>query len=1423
MAKKLMSWKTKGMNRDLSVSAFNPEFAFENKNLRLGTNESNTMLSWVNEKGTSKINLVPGNWIEDDESTKTSITRISGTPIGTAVIEHQLVLFTTVPDGDTDFIYVLKYSDATKTTMLCKQLYSGNLNFKVEYPIETLISYESEMIQKVYWTDGLNQPRIININGKIKDGNITQFDFIPTLKLKEKVSVEKMLGATGMFAPGVIQYAFTYYNKYGQESNIFYVTPLYYISYRERGASPEDKVENAFRITVEKVDSNFDYLRIYSIQRTSIDGTPICKRIQDIEINDLDDSTASYIDIGTSGDSVDPAELFYKGGETISALTLEQKDNTLFLGNIHITRPQIVDTLKTNIQSNFAGVDGDLSNVSQSSRKIKATSVSTGSYVYSNQLTAISQESRNYKSTVPCAGFKYGDVYRLGVQFQYETGKWSDPIWIGDQEIKNKPSLSQDDTVVSLPTLKGTLSSSNASALLAEGYRKIRALVVFPGTQDRNIICQGVVNSTLYTQNHRSDNDLYAQSSWFFRASNGRKISGNTTCSPTDSNELPYTHRGIKGGVPVAGCYNYNPAVDPENGSNIRLVEVQGDFDSENRFNIDKGVVTFHSPDVEFDNQLSLMDYSGSKFRQVGHVIFSNTMSDIDIQTETPTASNMGGGFVHKSFSEINTYGIVAGLFYDDFCLDDNDAIEPYTRQKSSFKWMVYPWQRNGALNNDINRPADKGQQSATLKKKVISNLRFANTTFDPPTDSLNYADSGFPRMFDSDEVQILKIGSKIYKGNVDTLLIPDNADGDYFAFDGLSDTSAANINTKFNSISWWKTFSKDATDQNEQGLYKYLSTGWDRETGDIGDDWVDLVIKKGGVRMKYKSTPHLAFAQTGNIIWNRAYNNLPVIEITQESGSTRFGGTSMDALKENTWIPAGEPVSLVNGPVEFFWDYGDTYYQRYDCLKTFPFTHDDVNQIVEIGSFMLETRVNIDGRYDRNRGQMNNLNMSPTNFNLLNSVYSQINNFFSYKIQDDDYYINVSYPNQITWSKSKQSSADVDMWTNITLASVLELDGDKGEVVSLKRTNNQLVCFQNLGISRLLYNENFMVSTQEGVPVEIANTGKVEGKTYISSMVGCANRWSIVATPTGLYFTDNNEKELYLLSNEVSNISTPLGFSSWAKKNVASSGVKWNPTFPLVNGKSAIRSVYDKINQEILFIHRDTCLAYSEKFGAFTSFYDYNNTPFFCNLDDTGVWIKDNTLWKHQAGEYCNFFGTNKPYSMTLIGNMNPQVDKTFTNLEFRAIVDGDGTMMDGADIGTFDETFDYTFHPGAGSHSWFQFFLPFDSLEVWNEYQHGIASLSQKNGREAMQHNLSDGTANLNRKFRMWRCDIPRNNYPIPSTDEESARELELGVFRKIRKPMDRMRNPWLYLKLYKDATINGGSNKRTEIHDIVMTYFD
>ena len=126
--------------------------------------------------------------------------------------------------------------------------------------------------------------------------------------------------------------------------------------------------------------------------------------------------------------------------------------------------------------------------------------------------------------------------------------------------------------------------------------------------------------------------------------------------------------------------------------------------------------------------------------------------------------------------------------------------------------------------------------------------------------------------------------------------------------------------------------------------------------------------------------------------------------ELYNDNVQNRFGGQTEEAFENNVWLPCGDPISLVdtnNGvksSVTIRWEEGDTYFQRYDHIKTYPFTLEDQNAVTDIVSFMCETRVNIDGRYDRNRGQTSNFSITPENFNLVNDAYSQPNNFFNYR-----------------------------------------------------------------------------------------------------------------------------------------------------------------------------------------------------------------------------------------------------------------------------------------------------------------------------------------------------------------------------------------------------------------------------------------
>lgn len=1473
-----MAFRTRGMNQDLSSSIFNPEFSFENINLRLSTNENNTQMSWVNEKGTSPLNVY------DEEGQ--NIYTLHGHPIGTAVIGKYLILFTTIPSGSSiptglrkDSIYRLEFSNIYKNKLLCRRLYNGSLGFFTGNPIETLPSYESEAIQKVYWTDGKNSPRVINIcqdDDHVSKYTNVSFDFVPILRLNEKVEVQKIIGASGAFASGVIQYAFTYYHQYGQESNIFYTTPLYYISHRDRGAAPDAKVDNAFRITITNPDREFDFLRIYSIQRTSMDAIPLVKRVTDIQLdrtmengNYPETYSVSYIDRGLTGNSIDPTELLYKGGESIKALTMEQKDSTLFFGNISIDRPQI-ELFTSEIQEATSITPWSRSFYSEVI--LEGRSENTNNYGYCNQLTSYKDPERT--QSVPCGGFKGGNYYRFGLQFQYKTGKWSSPIWYGKDmqeyywnEFKESaahmhagvipaPSIDEEAGTgkVVVPTFKGSLTRNVAARLYQQGYRKVRPVVVFPTIQDKLVLCQGVVNPTMYVPATRDEEKgLDAQASWFFRpmkpgAEHEDHYNKNMgTVAPENTGRLPYVSRGnyydnyyddpnLHAGnfiVPVDESFNHEL---------IRTVEIQGDFINgmgksieeltKYMFHIDRDFLTLNSPDIAFDDNLSVVNYTNTDIEQVGYAGFKCTYSDIEIQTETPPISSVGAGFVHKSFTDDSgPFGIVSGLFYDDYIVqaeeqDKNYVFKKLKPEKSSCLWMVYTWNKSGSLNNDVDRPSNAGTASAKLKKKVISNLRYSNSVFNISHKKLT--PSSTPELFSSDENIIIKLGKSIYRGNIDTLLLPRRFDGMHFMYrqssiEGVSD------NPSFTTTgNWWVTFSASSNSTGKgKGLYKrydnreeYGGEGLEFKDPDTGvifkpdyvwhcqnsnselGGFVDLLVKKEGVRMKYKSTPHLVVKLPDGSELTHLDDSwtLPIVEVKRNKPDNIFGGETEDALRENVWVPCGEPVSLPStggtGVIDFYCDYGDTYYQRWDCLKTYPYTREDINQVVEIGSFMLESQVNVDGRYDRNRAQISNINMSPINFNLMNKVYSQVDNFFSYKIPPKDTYENIEFTNQLTWTLTKQSGADVDQWTHVSLGSTLELDGDKGRITKLVRFNDQLLAFQEQGFCQVLYNENAQISTTQGTPIEIANSGKVQGKRYFSDSIGCSNKWSVVNTSAGVYFMDNLDKGIYLFNGQLNNLSSSGGFNTWCKKSIKpvetfvnkDSNLKVTTEWDPLNFDNFV-GYYDKQNQDILFINDSIALAFSEKLGTFTSFYNYGNAPYFCNFKDIGIWVhRDGTaltkIWKHRGSDsYCNFFGEDFGYGITLIVNAEPQMDKIFTNLEFRSNIDYD-----------IDNSF-----------------LPFDSLEVWNEHQHGITSLSSKNGHGRTQHHTSDGDSSLNRKFRIWRCDIPRDNASLRS-------DLGRNIFRSQIRPNDRMRNNWLYLSLQKTRE----AGRRAEIHDMIVTYF-
>ena len=205
---------------------------------------------------------------------------------------------------------------------------------------------------------------------------------------------------------------------------------------------------------------------------------------------------------------------------------------------------------------------------------------------------------------------------------------------------------------------------------------------------------------------------------------------------------------------------------------------------------------------------------------------------------------------------------------------------------------------------------------------------------------------------------------------------------------------------------------------------------------------------------------------------------------------------------------------------------------------------------------------------------------MNFENFGILNEVYSQPDNYFTFN-KDDERTLESTgkFPNQFSWTLTKNPNSLVDNWTNLTFASTYNLEGEYGKLTKLVMYNNQLYAFQDKAISNILYNTRVQVPVSDGLPIELANSSKVNGVRYISTTSGAQNKWAITTTRSGIYYIDHAKKNFNLISGEgIKDLSNATGFASWSLNNL---GYNTNE-LTLVDGMTNWKLSKDSIHNDV-------------------------------------------------------------------------------------------------------------------------------------------------------------------------------------------------------------------------------------------------
>lgn len=1570
MPAKISTHIFKGMQKDINVANSSNDYLFDAHNIRFNQLDDDTLMSITNERGNELITFANN-------------SAIYGQYVSSYVVDNCIIIFTHVRDqiepvgpGDDpmpaiDHIYRISYLDSDHPTLT--RLFQGDLNISPQYPLEFTSYYESESVVKIYWVDGQNQLKFMNIyedyTGEI-DANC--FNTTPRLQLNEEVTVEQIEGS-GQFPAGVIQYAFTYINKLGAESNIFYVTKLHSIQFPTRTASPQEQINCVFRIVINNIDTSFDYVRCYQLIRVSQDAQPTCIVLDEVPITS---ETITIYDNNT-GAVYDPTELLFQK-YPIKPYTLDQKNNTLFLGNLNEDVFQLTDSEIQTIRDYF--------NQSAEYTEEEAIAIENnrgaGTYEllrFGNaNINAYQCEENNgyvYNSDADIIRtFKSREAYRIGVQLQNNFGNWSEPVYLKDIEV-NCRQVQQDNIITPISLI---FDGKKAGVLsLGDTFKRFRFLMVNPTAGDRNIPVQGIVIPTIYELSDRLNNAPFAYASWYLRpfksgiTSNANQLihfgsadkaelqagilSGLTpdwyTTTPTynnggagsvsDTDQFPNLPIHIKGNIAFTriepmwvqfqvtfyitkeNCsLNYTPVTSQyvdrlpisanestklldtagintvyngitnvfsgagdfysyvltnddhdrpyhgesrtkENnyiyeslynfivGQNIMLPAYGSmpnvyvfDFTGHNGidvtdfmiptttaqnnlsigagtlcdFRIDHSILNLYSPDL--DNNYHIIHNNKLELDLIGFTPINNVLDNVFIELTNSPADPHGHlnlqtnyhRFNNPAFSPALTRFLLLDTAVTQTTEDNGDIKTSYGQFRSGNAYSdspayqgyaTYPWHRATSLNNDIESDTTY-VVSAKYAQKIFAKHWISHMTqyFSKPYKYKSTAQTG--ETVSGCECNVLKVCNDttsmvLFRQNDKTRMYMPNVD---IARTFVDHEYAIKINVPndFDSLSTRTgTFIVDSdyelittSDDPIQIKYKCdthvlipidysISTQYDGQNYYYNcHQLYNLPILSASVPSATTEDPLYYYPLWDNrTIYKRSYkqimeNGSPVVcdtdylfmgELYRDTSLTRYGGPIVftggvydrnnPVLIDNVFIPITESykISDLNQTVVTT-TYGDTWFGRWDCLKTQHKTDQDQQSIHDYASVMVESHINLNGRYDSYRNFYDQTLVNANNSNKFNNVYNQMDTFWSYKIIPNytgDYY----YPNQVTWSLTKQADSLVDTWTRVVATNIEQLDGTKGDVQRILNYRDALFVFQDRCISQIKYNEQTQMTTTEGIPIEISNSQKVTGIVKVYDGVGCVNKWSIAQDANGIFFVDNTNENMMWLSgsqeNPIVNLSGSNAFTQFMKAN--NSFDVWNP-----KDFSNFVTFTDPAHKDVYFVKNDLCLCFSLALQSFTSFYSYERTFNMFSINnnfyslyasyDNGLGIYNELkLYRNFTGKYNKIYNAYVDSNFTFIDHGDSFLtDKSFTNINY---------IQDAYDVTSTDGYLNYK-DDYDNKDYYYEKDVTFNKLRVWTPFQDtGYITLS-----------LQD--ENIQRKFRTWAIQISRDlKYNISNVD--------------------------------------------------------
>ena len=1393
----------KGMNTDLDNSVFQQGMYRNASNLRLGN------MAPAASGNVAALENVQGNELVLDSPL------YIGTILGQVNVRDWLILFIKIPEHKPnpetfvdahDAIYKLRLNEEGNSVAEFQLIYSdlnstSKLNFNEEHKIIAIGRHETSELNKVYWVDGLNPIRYIDIN---KDYLSTSteaslLDIVPPYQVSAPSVTEIVDG--GNYLAGVVQYSYQLYGKNGASTAFSPLSNLVKLSsksqYVEGGSEKDENTGKAVKVVIPTTgyDSRYDRVRIVAIHYTTINALPSINIVAEYQ----NTQGFTFIDTGRVINNITVEEFTSFAETTYVPKTIESKDNYLFAANIREEAfdSEILDNWDARAYRFLAA------NSQHSVLKLTDFIKADSGYLLFTRPLVIRQ--------TPLAGID-------------GSSPWSSFWFYSDNKIYiNAPMTAQSD-IVQNSELE-LVNTINVQSIFS--YNEFTQQLSFG---NRQIHC----NSTVEIQNSFDFPVGWNSTAWNsgtgFPVATISKIYNSSGASriitSSDISQFP-NNWGIPVEFDAINYYNKLTPTAPETfnrtsngvmfggeGPNVSysFSFEQEDIDNEANETVKIGI-TKPSTTASVGGQAGEVYRIGIGFINAkGQTSFIKWVGDIKFPEYSEIPSQLYG---HAFASSINSV-IIANKIKLTVTLKNPPAdsnlqgwqifrVKREQKDRSVlYSGVLSPTFRRkyflGIETEDFARPASfisGGKYTAMypISKGNTSTLDAVFTSGTYPDKIVEFISPDINFFKPSIELEglTLRVGHVIKQYNTDYTLT-----SQYSHVVGFSKLGEVERLYTDNNVRTTPTFlnyevvdfkyvtpvyeaSKEITiisgDSYKNQLYVIRNSTNDRKFGARGSG---IMLKLNeGLYQKLK-------AETNNYFGVASPENQYLYgRLLRDVTNTRYGGITYQARFNSEYIPYSTYVPITETTVSC--DFGDNYITMFQFMRGLWWDTVDGNgdqSVQESLAFPAESSVDIRYRLDElQRYVSDGSSWKFTNFILdtmtpqeqvekgiqlqpdsydpaigdlyrYNSVYStgpEIKKYYPKPFDFDELQKNDV---KIIVSEKKYNGEYADNWTVFKPGNFIEVDTKYGPVNALRHFNGAMLFWQDRAFGALGVNERSLISDNNPGQLSLGTGGVLERYDYTSTEIGCTNHFSLVNSDSSLYWYDRFNHQLLELSDRLKYLDLEKGIKTYLR------------TLPKTD---EVLVEVDKDNREVVFAFpgKDV-LVYNQLIEAFLGTFTYEPYMMFRDYGDRLFTVPKNAkyeVYKHNSPNVNRgtFYDEQSYSTVTILVNQEFDSIKVFDNIAFPSV-----SQL--GEVNIFDNTF--------------------DELIAYNSYQHTGSYSLIKGGT------YSDIVLPLERRERMWRTFIPRNSV---SQDVSDNPDIQNPInLNKSAKFKDRMRDNYLAIML-------------------------